>query len=59
MYTYEFFDEATGEAFFVESTDKREAIATARIFFEEPHCYGKVSEEYAEMMGYDTYQKGD
>lgn len=55
MRTYEFMDRATGEMFFVEAENQLEAKATAAIYFEEPFLYNRVSEEYAEMMGYDTY----
>ena len=58
MRTYEFFDAATGETFFVEAETVDEAKVVAKTYFERPHFWGEVSEFYAESMGYDTYQKG-
>ena len=55
MKTYEFMDRATGEMFFVQAENQPEAEATAATYFEEPFLYGRVSEEYAERMGYDIY----
>ncbi len=65
MKTYTFWFEVTdeeselcGEEFFVEAPTIDDAIATARVYFPveiELTCHGKVREEFAEMMGYDTY----
>ena len=55
MMTYEFYDHETGEIFFVEMPTLEEAKEVARTYFERPVCWGEVSEEYAEMCGYDTY----
>lgn len=55
MKTWEFTDKESGEDFFVEATDETSAYEIARKYFNKPKCYGEVSEEYAEMMGYDTY----
>lgn len=57
MKTWEFTDKESGEDFFVEATDETSAYEIARKYFDKPKCYGEVSEEYAEMMGYDTYQE--
>ena len=53
--TYEFNDQSTGEDFFVEANTKEEAMKIAKQYFKKPKCYGTVTEEEAEMMGYDTY----
>lgn len=50
-----------GEEFFVEVLDNEEAhdmawdIATENFPNEELKCYGRVSDTFAEMMGFDTY----
>ena len=54
--TYWFTDEESGEEFFVEAENKRVATAIAREYFgDEVKCHGAVSEEWAEMQGWDTY----
>ena len=53
--TWEFMDLESGEDFFVEAKTKEEAIATAKQYFDEPKCYGTVTDFEAEMLGYDTY----
>ena len=58
MYTYYFEDLETGENFFVECEEVSEAIDTAKTFFQRPRFLGIVSTEWAEIMGFDTYQKG-
>ena len=58
MYTYYFEDLETGENFFVECEEVSEAIDTAKTFFQHPRFLGIVSTEWAEIMGFDTYQKG-
>lgn len=58
MYTYYFEDLETGENFFVECEKVSEAIDTAKTFFQRPRFLGIVSTEWAEIMGFDTYQKG-
>lgn len=55
MKTWEFDDKVTGEDFFVEAETREEAIEIAKKYFEKPTCYDWVSEEFAELMGYDTY----
>ena len=55
MKTWLFVDRESGEQFFVEEVDKVKATKTALIYFDEPHCYGEVSDEEAECLGYDTY----
>ena len=56
-FTYWFRDDDTGEEFFVELDHAcyKEARAIAKEYFEAPKFLGTVSEEEAEMMGYDTY----
>ena len=59
--TYWFENLNTGEEFFVEVLDNEEAhdmaldIATENFPDEELKCHGRVSNTFAEMMGYDTY----
>ena len=55
MRTYLFEDSETGEEFFVEATTKEEAKEIAETYFEEPQLLIRVSEEFAERMGLDTY----
>ncbi len=52
---FEFYDEESGESFFVEAPDEIQAIETARHYFEEPVSQGEVSWDEAEALGYDTY----
>lgn len=59
MKTFYFTDLETGEEFFVEAKDKYEAVEIAREYFEVPSFNGEVPTEWAEMMGLDTYQKGE
>lgn len=51
--------ELCGEEFFteLENADKATHKAYVQYLFpnENPKCYGKVTEEEAEMMGLDTY----
>lgn len=46
-----------GEEFFVEADNKKEVSKKVAQYFpgEVVACYGPISEEEAEMMGYDTY----
>lgn len=55
MKTYLFEDLVTGEEFFVEANSLKEAQETANTFFEEPNLISKVTTEFAEMAGLDTY----
>lgn len=52
---YFFIDEESGEPFFVETYNLRAATMTACKNFKEPVYQGKVSEEEADALGYDTY----
>ena len=52
---YLFIDEESGEPFFVETYSLRSATMIACKHFKEPVYQGKVSEEEADMLGYDTY----
>lgn len=58
MYTYYFEDLETGENFFIECETIAEAIDTAKTYFQRPRFLGIVDTEWAEIMGFDTYQKG-
>lgn len=55
MYTILFTDKITGEDFFVVANSIKEAREIAKKYFECPRFIDVVSEEYAEMCGYDTY----
>lgn len=58
MKTYYFFDNDSGEEFFVEadSTPSAWRIAVENGFDEnEIECLGTMTEEEAEMWGFDTY----
>ena len=55
MRTYYFEDLETGEEFFVESESLRDARETAYKYFTEPNYLGEVTEQFAEMAGFDTY----
>lgn len=58
MKTYYFFDNESGEEFFVEadSTPSAWRVAVENGFDEtEIECLGTMTEEEAEMWGFDTY----
>ena len=55
MNTYFFEDLITGEEFFVEADTLKNAQETANTYFEEPNFISKVTAEFAEMAGLDTY----
>ena len=55
MNTYFFEDLTTGEEFFVEADSLKKAQETANTYFEEPNFISKVTTEFAEMVGLDTY----
>lgn len=55
MKIYLFYDEITGEEFFVETDSKAKAILCARQYFEEPQFCREVTNWEAEMYGLDTY----
>ncbi len=55
MRTFLFVDRVSGEQFFVKAEDRTAANKIACTWFEEPHNCGEVSDEEAEMLGYDTY----
>ena len=57
--TYWFIDEETGEEFFVETTNVYLAKAIAKKYFDAPKMIGRVTYSEAEIMGLDTYQKGE
>lgn len=52
---YLFEDLETSEEFLVQAESRKEAEEIAQTYFANPKCYGRVSEEEAEMMGLDTY----
>ena len=59
MKNFYFIDNETGEDFIVEADTLRDAIHIASTYFEEPQFLREISEYEAEMIGVDTYQKGD
>lgn len=50
MKNYLFYDEETGEYFFVQEVNQ-----TAHLFFQRPFYKCSMSDAEAEMYGYDTY----
>ena len=56
MHTYYFEDLETGLNFFVQCETIAEAIDTAKTCFQRPRFLGIVDTEWAEIMGFDTYQ---
>lgn len=55
MTTFYFEDLETGENFFVECETINKAINIAKSYFMRPRFLGIVSDEWAEIMGFDTY----
>ena len=59
MFNFYVIDNETGEDFIVEANGYHEAVAIASEYFDEP-CYVRTLTDYeAEMIGVDTYQKGE
>lgn len=52
---YLFFDEETGENFFVETNSLAKAIEIAREYFDEPTFVDVYTVAEAELLGFDTY----
>ena len=59
MKNFYFVDNETGEDFIVVADTKHDAIHIASAYFEEPQFLREISEYEAEMIGVDTYQKGE
>lgn len=57
--TYWFIDDETGEDFLVEATNVYLAKTIAKKYFDAPKMIGRVTYDEAEIMGLDTYQKGE
>ena len=55
MWDYLFYDDETGEEFFVECDTKEEAIKTAKSLFKKPSYKTKFTPNEAEWYGLDTY----
>ena len=55
MKNYLMTDDVTGEDFIVEARNKKEAKATASLYFEAPRIYFEIGNFEAEMLGLDTY----
>ena len=52
---YLFFDEETGENFFVETNSLAKAVEIAREYFDEPTFVEVYTSAEAELLGFDTY----
>ena len=52
---YLFFDEETGENFFVETNSLAKAVEIAREYFDEPTFVEVYTVAEAEILGFDTY----
>lgn len=52
---YLFFDEETGENFFVETNSLAKAVEIAREYFDEPKFIEVYTVAEAEILGFDTY----
>ena len=59
MKNYLFHDYETGEDFIVETDTKEKAYLCAYTYFKDPKFCGEISYFEAEMLGLDTYQKGE
>jgi hypothetical protein len=55
MWYYYFWDEVTGEEFYVIEYTEEKAMEIAKEYFEDPKCDGVVEDWIAEMSGYDVY----
>lgn len=54
-FTFYFYDKESCEEFFVVSDTMHNAMSEAKKYFEKPVLCDVVTDEYAEMMGLDTY----
>lgn len=54
MKNYLFYDEETGEYFFVQEVNLWKANQTAHLFFQRPFYKCSMNDAEAEMYGYDT-----
>ena len=52
---YLFYDEETGEYFFVQDESLWKANETAHKYFKRPFSIDEMDDAEAEMYGYDTY----
>lgn len=55
MENYLFYDEETGEYFFVQDESLWEANKIAHKYFKRPFFIDEMNDAEAEMYGYDTY----
>lgn len=55
MTNYKFYDDITGEEFFVQANNQTTAIMVAHDYFEAPIYQGEYSDQEAEWLGLDTY----
>lgn len=59
MKNFYFIDNETSEDFIVEANDYHEAVNIASRYFDTPCFEREISDYEAEMLGVDTYQKGE
>ncbi len=59
MRNFYFVDDETGEDFIVEAETLAKARYIAGDYFNEAHFLREIDDEEAEMLGVDTYQKGE
>lgn len=53
---YKFYDNETGEIFFVQAENLQKAVEIANDYFEAPQFTREIyDDEEAEVLGYDTY----
>lgn len=55
MKNYLFYDEETGEYFFVQNESLWKANEIAHKYFKRPFSIDEMDDAEAEMYGYDTY----
>lgn len=55
MTNYKFYDEETGEEFFVQEETLWKANEVAHKYFKRPFYQGEYTDQEAEWLGLDTY----
>lgn len=55
MTNYKFYDDESGEEFFVQTETLARAKLVAQAYFDEPIYQGEYTDEEAEWLGLDTY----
>ena len=59
MKNYFFEDCYSGVDFIVEEDSYEKALLTAKLYYVDPEFIDEISDDEAEMSGFDTYQKGE